>query len=506
LNPAADKRLKESEIVQSPSETISLRSDFAEIQKEIYHDYGLTWLARDYFEFHKSSNNDLDNWKRGFSFELPSIKSKRELRRERIIDDIKTRLENDKRILIIGQSGSSKSTILMELICDYFDAGYEVLYNQSSNLKNIDGLVNFIEGRLRKNEKILVAVDDAHNERTNSIFYVLDKLSNIDLVESVFQQSISQMPMFLSNEKESELFMLISEAYWVLKKFQNALNSSNEALKLNSRNAMAYEKKGVALTDLGRHDEAVECFNKALEIDHSLASAWMQKGNTLDYSGHHKEAMECYDKALEIDPIYLALLVWINQGICFDNMRKHEKAIECYDKALNRVHFEKMLFQKSLELGEREAYLLEMKSHESNICRLKGVSLLYLGKYDEAIKYFDKALEINPNETRAWINKSDALFHLGKYEEAINANRELLNIDSGNVKAWRMIGDLRFVLGNYEEAIDCYDHVLKINSNHAKTWYYKGQALLKIGRSGAPYCFNRAKELGFRISIKSADS
>ncbi|HKG89501.1 MAG TPA: hypothetical protein VKA95_14350, partial [Nitrososphaeraceae archaeon] len=194
----AEKRLKESGKVESPSETTSLQSDFTEVQKELYHDYGLTWLARDYFEFHKSSNNDLDNWRKGFSFELPSIKSKQELRRERIIDDIKTRLENEKKILIVGQSGSSKSTILMELMCDYFDDGYQILYNNKgvSDLKNIDGLVNFIEGRLRKNEKILVAVDDAHNERTNSIFYVLDKLSNSELTKHLRFVITARQPEF----------------------------------------------------------------------------------------------------------------------------------------------------------------------------------------------------------------------------------------------------------------------------------------------------------------------
>ena len=41
-----------------------------------------------------------------------------ELRREGLIGDI-----NEKKLLIIGQSGSSKSTIPMELMCDYFEAG-----------------------------------------------------------------------------------------------------------------------------------------------------------------------------------------------------------------------------------------------------------------------------------------------------------------------------------------------------------------------------------------------
>ena len=82
------------------------------LEKEIYQSYGLIWLTHDYFETHKSSRKDFDNWKKGFSFELPSIKEKRELRRERIIVNIKSILEQEGKLLITGPSGASKSIFL----------------------------------------------------------------------------------------------------------------------------------------------------------------------------------------------------------------------------------------------------------------------------------------------------------------------------------------------------------------------------------------------------------
>lgn len=104
--------------------------------------------------------------------------TKRELRREGLIADIKSKLENQGKLLIVGQSGSSKTTILMELMCDYFHAGYEVLYNYgTTDIKNVDGLMNFIEDILRSDKKILVAIDNAHREETYPIFYFVDELS-----------------------------------------------------------------------------------------------------------------------------------------------------------------------------------------------------------------------------------------------------------------------------------------------------------------------------------------
>lgn len=101
-----------------------------------------------------------------------------------LIADIKNKLENEGRLLIVGQSGSSKTTILMELMCDYFDAGYEVLYNYGmTDITNLDGLINFIEDILKKDKKILVAIDNAHKEKTHSIFYFIDKVSNSQLAK-----------------------------------------------------------------------------------------------------------------------------------------------------------------------------------------------------------------------------------------------------------------------------------------------------------------------------------
>src|SRR5660398_150697 len=59
----------------------------------------------------------------------------------------------------------------------------------------------------------------------------------------------------------------------------------------------------------------------------------------------------------------------------------------------------------------------------------KGFALNRLGKYQEAITAFDKALEIDPQDRTAWNNKGLALANLGKYQEAITAYDKALEID-----------------------------------------------------------------------------
>jgi tetratricopeptide (TPR) repeat protein len=158
--------------------------------------YGLTLLSAIYFKEHKSTEQDLKDWRNGFSFKLEAIKEKRELRRS-IVDKVKINLEREHRLLIVGESGTSKSTILMETICEYFDCGYKILYNfGETELRNSIDLVKFIEGLLKGNNKVLIAVDNVHSERTAAIFYIMDQLSNYELSKNLLFILTARLPEF----------------------------------------------------------------------------------------------------------------------------------------------------------------------------------------------------------------------------------------------------------------------------------------------------------------------
>jgi tetratricopeptide (TPR) repeat protein len=160
------------------------------------YDYGINLLSSSYFENYKSTNQDTEDWKNGFSFKLESIKEKKEFRRP-ILSDIKNQLEKEHRLLIVGESGTSKTTILMEVICDYFDLGYKILYNfGDQEFKNINDLVNFIEDLLKGGNKVLVAIDNVHSERTAPIFYIMDHFSNYRLNDNLLFIITARLPEF----------------------------------------------------------------------------------------------------------------------------------------------------------------------------------------------------------------------------------------------------------------------------------------------------------------------
>ncbi len=66
--------------------------------------------------------------------------------------------------------------------------------------------------------------------------------------------------------------------------------------------AYAWNNKGVALSALGRHEEAIRCFDKAIEIQPEYTTAWKNKGVALQALGRETEAKEVMSLARKLGP------------------------------------------------------------------------------------------------------------------------------------------------------------------------------------------------------------
>jgi tetratricopeptide (TPR) repeat protein len=126
----------------------------------------------------------------------------------------------------------------------------------------------------------------------------------------------------------------------------------------------------------------------------------------------------------------------------------------------------------------------------------KGKSLTNLGKFDEAIKCYDRALEIDPNYAFAWNYKGITLYELRKYDEAIKSYDKAINIDPNYAFAWSGKGEIHFDLCEFTKALTCFEKALGINQNYARAWSRKGQCLEKLGQKEESIeCYRRALEI-----------
>ena len=107
----------------------------------------------------------------------------------------------------------------------------------------------------------------------------------------------------------------------------------------------------------------------------------------------------------------------------------------------------------------------------------RGVALAKSGQHEEAIKYYDKVLAIDPNHVNALYGKGAELFNSGRYEEAILSFNKTLAIDPNYILALYYEGVSLANLIQYEEAIKYYDRVLAIDPNHVNALNKKGISL-----------------------------
>jgi Flp pilus assembly protein TadD len=120
----------------------------------------------------------------------------------------------------------------------------------------------------------------------------------------------------------------------------------------------------------------------------------------------------------------------------------------------------------------------------------EGLRLFFReGKYAEAISWFDRAIESDPNMAYAWHDRGVCLRELGKDEEALRnfdkavellpAEEELLFT---RAEMLRRIGILRGQKNAIEAAVKVYNKVLEINPNQAEAWNSLGNCMKELGK------------------------
>ena len=142
---------------------------------------------------------------------------------------------------------------------------------------------------------------------------------------------------------------------------------------------------------------------------------------------------------------------------------------------------------------KKRVQIPQPEAHQVSYFINQGGSLCALGKYVEALVYYDKALEMEPQCALAWSNKGVALYFLGRNQESLRCLEKALDIDASDEAAWSNVGNVLSTLGRHEDAIRCCDKALALEPGNPTTWNNKGNAHHALGRyDEAIACYNQA--------------
>lgn len=91
-------------------------------------------------------------------------------------------------------------------------------------------------------------------------------------------------------------------------------------------------------------------------------------------------------------------------------------------------------------------------------------------KYDDAIAYFDKAIEVDPNEATAYSLRGSAFLHKGELDRAIFDCSGAIVLRPDDVVAYAARGCAYIEKGEVDRAIDDFDMAIELNPKWTKTY------------------------------------
>jgi tetratricopeptide (TPR) repeat protein len=219
---------------------------------------------------------------------------------------------------------------------------------------------------------------------------------------------------------------------------------------------------------------------------------------------YFKEARVGYAKALELDPNFAMAML----GLAQLSPERDQRIALARRAARERDH-----------LTERERYIVDMAkaeadgkpdvSHELALqlhARYPGDYIganamardaMVKGKPDEAMKYYEDLLSVDPNNAEAYNQIGYQYGYRGEYEKAIENLMKYQFISPDNANPFDSLGENQAYSGHYNEAIENLNRALAIRPDFAPAFQHLGVAYEGMGDyAKAVQSYRRCAELG----------
>jgi len=219
---------------------------------------------------------------------------------------------------------------------------------------------------------------------------------------------------------------------------------------------------------LGRVEDAINCCRKVVALQPDHVEARFNLAQACRLQGSFDDALDAYRRVLRLDPhhhiarqnLIATLRVqakhrgstlletaggWIGAGNAARESGNWGEALACYHEALNQ------------QPGDMDA--------------LTNLGLAYqdLHKPEESVKYFGRAVEINPRSAEAHFMLANALRDEIRLSQAIAEYDKALEIQPDYVDALHNIGITCMQGGKADDAVDVFRKVLEIDSNRPES-------------------------------------
>jgi S1-C subfamily serine protease len=114
---------------------------------------------------------------------------------------------------------------------------------------------------------------------------------------------------------------------------------------------------------------------------------------------------------------------------------------------------------------------VKTKSDVSESLYKNGLDSLWLGNYDNALGYFENAINKNPKRAEAWVQVGYCRVKQGKSQEAIKAYQQALQLKPEVAEIHNKLGDAYYYAGRLQDAIESYKEAARLRPDNAEAFY-----------------------------------
>jgi tetratricopeptide (TPR) repeat protein len=209
-----------------------------------------------------------------------------------------------------------------------------------------------------------------------------------------------QVPSIANFISDSESLTIIGEYYFHRNYFEEAIDVFDRLLRKDINNETLLQKKGYCLQMTGKTEEALDSYLKAELLNSN--NSWTIKKLAYCYRTlkQPREALLYYRKSEQLNPDNLS--IQLNIGHCYLELKNYTEALKQYFKV---------------------EYLTDNK--EKAWRPIAWCSFLN-GKYEQALDYFQKIIDCNPNAVD-YLNAGHTCLAMGNNKEALQMYKSALN-------------------------------------------------------------------------------
>lgn len=306
-------------------------------------------------------------------------------------------------------------------------ACYQAIHEESPNNADILHIIGMLQAKLGLDQQALTAINQAIQAKPNfAPFYnskgnVLLRLQRMDEALAAYQQSVKIQPNYAIG------YNSLGRLFYQQDKLTAAQKSYQQAITINPNLIDAHYNYGVLLTKLGAHEQALAELNKVLSLgSQHRVKAHSQIAQIYLQQQKYPEAITHLQKLLRDEPHHEVAL--FDLALAYLENNELIEAKNTLEKLLlqNHQHPEcnHYLATAYLQMGDREKALnyffrqLEINPLPSSYYNI-GVLLMYQERHKEAITYFNQAADLEPGYLPTHLNLGALYLKLGATQQAI---------------------------------------------------------------------------------------